>query len=59
MKHSMPDHWRDAGQFQEPSPPRYLGEVSNSIDRYHAEQRPWLRADLVLERVEAEGEDDD
>jgi len=59
MKHSMPDHWRDAGQFQEPSPPRYLSEVSNSIDHYHAEQRPWLRADLVLERVEAEGEDDD
>ena len=38
--------------------PRFLGEVGNSIDRHHAEQRPCLSADLVLERIEAEGEDD-
>ena len=59
MKRTAPDHWRDARQFLEPSqPPRFLGEVGNSIDRHHAEQRPWLSADLVLERIEAEGEDD-
>jgi hypothetical protein len=58
MKHSRPDHWRDARQFLEPSPPRHLGEVGNSIDRYHAEHQPWRAADLVLERVEADGEDD-
>ena len=59
MKRTTPDHWRDARQFLEPSPPpRFLGEVGNSIDRHHAEQRPWLSADLVLERIEAEGEDD-
>ena len=60
MKRTTPDHWRDARQFLEPSAlPRFLGEVGNSIDRHHAEQRPWLSADLVLERIEAEGEDDD
>jgi hypothetical protein len=59
MKRTTPDHWQDARQFLEPStPPRSLGEVGNSIDRHHAEQRPWLSADLVLERIEAEGEDD-
>lgn len=60
MKRTTPDHWRDAHQFLEPNaPPRFLGEVGNSIDRHHAKQRPWLSADLVLERIEAEGEDDD
>jgi hypothetical protein len=60
MKRTTPDHWRDARQFLEPNqPPRFLGEVGNSIDRHHAEQRPWLSANLVVERIEAEGEDND
>jgi hypothetical protein len=60
MKRTTPDHWRDGRQFLEPNPPRrFLGEVGNSIDRHHAEQRPWLSADLVLERIEAEGENGD
>jgi hypothetical protein len=59
MKWSNPDRWHDASQFLEATPPRHLGEYSNSIDRYHRDQQPWLSADLVLERIEAEGEDDD
>jgi hypothetical protein len=60
MMRTTPDHWRDAHQFLDPNAlPRFFGEVGNSIDRHHTEQRPWLSADLVLERVEADGEDDE
>jgi hypothetical protein len=35
MKRATLDHWRDSRQFLEPNqPPRFLGEVSNSIDRH-------------------------
>jgi hypothetical protein len=58
MKWSEPDRWHDGSQFIEAAAPRYLGEYSNSIDRYHRDHQPWRAADLVLERIEAEGEDD-
>jgi hypothetical protein len=59
MKWSEPDRWHDAAQFlDEDAPPRYAGEYSNSIDRYHRDHQPWRAADLILERIEAEGEDD-
>lgn len=59
MKWSEPDRWADATQFIDAdAPPRYAGEYSNSIDRYHRDHQPWRAADLMLERIEAEGEDD-
>jgi hypothetical protein len=36
MKWSDPDRWHDGSQFLEAGAPRYLGEYSNSIDRYTA-----------------------
>jgi hypothetical protein len=59
MKWSTPDRWHDGAQFLEGASPRHLGEYSNSIDRYHRDHQPWRAADLVLERIEAEDEDDD
>jgi hypothetical protein len=59
MKRSNPDRWHDGSRFLEAAAPRYLGEYSNSIDRYHRDHQPWRAADLLLERIEAEGEDDD
>jgi predicted nucleotidyltransferase len=59
MKWSDPDRWHDLRQFlDEDASPLHFGEVGNSIDRYHREYQPWRVADLILERVEAEGEDD-
>jgi hypothetical protein len=59
MKWSEPDRWHDAYQLLHgDAPPRYATEFSNSIDRYHRDNQPWHEADLVLERIEAEGEDD-
>ena len=58
MKWSNPDRWHDGSQFLEAAAPRHLGEYSNSIDRYHRDHQPWRGADLILERIEAEGEDD-
>jgi hypothetical protein len=58
MKWSNPDRWHDGSQFLEAAAPRHLREYSNSIDRYHRDHQPWLDADLILERIEAEGEDD-
>jgi hypothetical protein len=57
MKWSNPDRWHDASQFLEAASPRHLGEYSNSIDRYHRDRQPWHTADLVLERIEAEGDE--
>jgi len=58
MKWSDPDRWHDGSQFLEAALPRYHGEYSNSIDRYHRDHQPWRAADLVVERIEAEDEDD-
>ncbi len=59
MKWSDPDRWHDAPQFlDEGAPPRHATEFSNSIDRYHLKHQPWRAADLVLERIEADDEDD-
>jgi predicted nucleotidyltransferase len=59
MKWSDPDRWHDANQLlHADTPPRYATEFSNSIDRYHRDHQPWREADLVLERIEADGEDD-
>jgi hypothetical protein len=59
MKWSDPDRWHDAHQLLHgDTPPRYATEFSNSIDRYHRDHQLWREADLVLERIEADGEDD-
>jgi hypothetical protein len=55
MKWSNPDRWHDGSQFLEAAAPRHLVEYSNSIDRYHRDHQPWRGADLILERIEAEG----
>lgn len=59
LKWSEPDRWHDGPQFLgDDASPRYATEYSNSIDRYHRDHQPWQAADLVIERIEAEDEDD-
>jgi hypothetical protein len=52
MSPRNPDDWEDFEFLQEHERPTAYGR---SIDRYHATERPWLLADLVLERT---GRDD-
>lgn len=59
MKWSEPDRWHDGQQFLDADAvPRYATKYSNSVDRYHRDHQPWQAADLVIERIEAEDEDD-
>jgi hypothetical protein len=53
--YSKPNFWIDEDFLNDPNrwPPT---DFRRSIFRYHAEHRPWLDADLVLERIEAEDE---
>jgi len=55
MRHLQPDIWVQEDFLNNPNrwPPT---DFHRSIYRYHAEHRPWLDADLVLERIEAETE---
>jgi hypothetical protein len=55
MRHLQPDIWVEENFLHNPDrwPPSGFHQ---SIYRYHAEHRPWLDADLVLERIEAEAE---
>jgi hypothetical protein len=54
MSSSYPDRWPD-GKFLEEEC-EYRAAFFQSIDRYHARERPWLLADVVFERV---GRDDE
>jgi hypothetical protein len=51
MAHLTPDFWADEDFILDPEfwPPTGF---HRSIHRYHAEQRPWLKCDLVIERIE-------
>jgi hypothetical protein len=53
MMLAKPDYWQDEHNILYPDwwPST---EYDRSIYRYHANQRPWLSAGLVLERIEAE-----
>jgi hypothetical protein len=55
MMHLKPDFWIDEDFLNDPNrwPPF---NFHRSIYRYHAEHRPWLDANLVLERIEADDE---
>ena len=52
MMKEKPNIWVDEGFEQRRHPSEYI----QSVNRYHAEQKPWLYANLILERVE-EGAD--
>ena len=51
MAHLLPDFWADEDFILDPEwwPPTGF---HRSIYRYHAEQRPWLKCDLIIERIE-------
>jgi hypothetical protein len=51
MMRLKPDFWIDQNYLADPShwPPTAF---HRSIYQYHAERRPWVEADLVLERIE-------
>jgi hypothetical protein len=51
MMRLKPDFWTDEDYLNDPNcwPPT---DYHRSIYQYHAECRPWLGADLVLERIE-------
>jgi chloramphenicol 3-O-phosphotransferase len=51
MMHLLPDYWADEDFILDPEfwPPTGF---HRSIYRYHAEQRPWLKCDLIIERIE-------
>jgi hypothetical protein len=51
MMRLRPDIWCDEDRIGDEGrwPP---GEYHRAIYRYHAERRPWLDADLVLERID-------
>jgi chloramphenicol 3-O-phosphotransferase len=51
MMRLKPDFWIDEDYLNDPNywPPT---DYHRSIYQYHAERRPWLAADLVLERIE-------
>jgi hypothetical protein len=53
MSSSHPDLWHDGEFLYEYKRPTVYGQ---SIDRYHAHERPWLLADVVFERI---GSDDE
>jgi hypothetical protein len=51
MMHLLPDYWADEdfilnSEFWPPT------GFHRSIYRYHAEQQPWLKCDLIIERIE-------
>jgi hypothetical protein len=55
MRHLQPDIWVEEDFLNNPN--RWAPtDLHRSIYRSHAEHRPWLDADLVLERIEAEAE---
>jgi hypothetical protein len=51
MMHLLPDFWADEDFILEPEywPPTGF---HRSIYKYHEEQRPWLKCDLIIERIE-------
>jgi hypothetical protein len=51
MMRLKPDFWIDEDYLNDPNfwPP---GDYYHAIWQYHAERRPWLDADLVLERID-------
>jgi hypothetical protein len=51
MMRLKPDFWVDEDYLNDPEkwPPT---DYHRSIYQYHAEHRPWVNADLVLERIE-------
>jgi len=51
MMRLRPEIWCDEDRIDDEGrwPP---GEYQRAIHQYHAEQRPWLDADLVLERID-------
>jgi hypothetical protein len=51
MMRNMPEFWQDEDFILDPSwwPPT---DFHRSIYRYQAEEKPWLMADLVVERAE-------
>jgi hypothetical protein len=51
MARLLPDFWADEDFILDPDfwPPTGF---HRSVHRYHAEQRPWLKCDLVIERIE-------
>jgi hypothetical protein len=51
MAHLMPDFWEDEDCIFDPEFDGLLTGYRRSIHRYHAEQRPWLKCDLVIERI--------
>jgi hypothetical protein len=53
MSSTHPDLWHDGEFLYECERPTVYGQ---SIDRYHAHERPWLLADVVFERI---GRDDE
>jgi hypothetical protein len=53
MSSRNPDEWEDFEFLQESERPTAYGR---SIDRYHVTERPWLLADVILERT---GRDED
>jgi hypothetical protein len=51
MAHLMPDFWEDEDCIFDPEFDELLTGYRRSIHSYHAEQRPWLKCDLVIERI--------
>jgi len=48
MSSTRPDAWDDFEFLQEYERPTAYGR---SVDQYHATEQPWVRADLILERI--------
>jgi hypothetical protein len=55
MMYLLPDYWADEDSIVDPKcwPPTGF---HRSIYRYHAEQQPWLKCDLIIERIEEKQE---
>jgi hypothetical protein len=51
MMRSRPEFWQDEDAILDPElwPPT---DYHRSIYRYHADQQPWLMAELIIERAE-------
>jgi hypothetical protein len=57
MAHQIPEYWADEEFIFDPEwwPPTGF---HRSIYKYHAEQRPWLECDLIIERIEEKPDHD-
>jgi chloramphenicol 3-O-phosphotransferase len=50
MANSIPDYWEDEEWILDPALWSPTG-LHRSIYKYHADERPWLKCDLIIERI--------